>query len=193
MVVIECRSCQCQQTEVHSRVQVTKPPLFFLLETGRCARGCIGDGAWYAAMSTKAHQSACRRCAGDTRFFKHGPNLSHLVLAADAKSHQTTTASLLDGTKDSLLCLSIGHDLLIDLEVFECMTVTDTHLATATGVWKDIMGVSDRQKTATQIKGFIANGKHCVLANFDARLPTLDSDHQNRYPRTQGCHLFCVV
>jgi hypothetical protein len=144
-------------------------------------------------MSTKAHQSACHRCAGDTRFFEHGPNLSHLVLAADAKSHQTTTASLLDRTKDSLLCSSIGRDLLIDMEVFECMTVTDTHLATVTGVREDIGRVSNRQKTPTQIKGFMANGKHCALANFDVRLPILDNDHQNHYPRTQGCRLFCVV
>jgi hypothetical protein len=81
----------------------------------------------------------------------------------------------------------------MDLAVFEFTTVTEPHLATATGVWKDIMGVSNGPKTAIQIKGFIANGKHRVLTNFDARLPILDSDHQSRYPRIQGCRLFCVV
>jgi hypothetical protein len=170
-----------------------KNPLFFFLETGRCARGCIGDGTWYAAMGTIAHQATSCMMVGDPRFFEHGPNLSHLVLADCAKSHDTTTADLLDRTEVSWARWSVWPNLVMDLAVFEFTTVTEPHLATATGVWKDIMGVSDRQKTATQIKGFIANGKHCVLANFDARLPILDSDHQNRYPRTQGCHLFCAV
>jgi hypothetical protein len=138
------------------------------------------------------HATSCMT-AGDTCFFEHRPNFSYLVLAADAKSRQPSTASLLDRTKDCLLCLSTSRSLLIDLAVFKCTTVTEPHLATATGVWKDIMGVSNRQKTATQIKGFMANGKHRVLTNFDARLPILDSDHQSHYPRTQGCRLFCVV
>jgi hypothetical protein len=85
-------------------------------------------------MSTKAHQSACRRCAGDTRFFEHGPNLSRLVLAADAKSHQTTTANLLDRTKVSSVRLFSGRCLVVDVAVFEYETVTGTHLATVTGV-----------------------------------------------------------
>ena len=111
-----------------------KTPLFFSFGAGRCARGCIGDGTWYAVTTTKAHQSACRRGAGDTRFFEHVLNLSRLVLAEGAKSRQTATANLLDRTKDSALCLSIGHDLLNDLAVLECATVTEPHLAMATGV-----------------------------------------------------------
>ncbi len=148
----------------HSRAS-DKNPFFSFLETGRCARGCIGDGTWYAVMGTNVHQATSCMMAGDSCFFEHGPNFSCLVLATDAKSRQSLTASLLDRTKDSSLCVSTSHDLLIDLAVFKCTTVTEPHLATATGVWKDIMGVSNRQKTATQIKGFIANGKHCVLAN----------------------------
>ncbi len=134
-----------------------KTPLFFSFGAGRCARGCIGDGTLYAIMTTKVHQSACRWCAGDTRFFEHTPNLCRLVLAEGAKSHQTATANLLDRTKFSLLRWSIGHDLLIHLAVFECTTVTEPHLATATGVWKDIMGVNNRQEGAVQIKRCIEN------------------------------------
>jgi hypothetical protein len=131
--------------------------------------------------------------AGDSCFFEHRPNLSHLVLADCAKSHATTTADLLDRIEVSWTRWSVWPDLLMDLAVFGCATVTEPHLATATGVREDVMGVSDRQKTAIRIKGFIANGKHSVLENFDARFPILDSDHQSRYPRIQGCRLFCVV
>ena len=111
-----------------------KNPLFFLLETGPCARGCIGDSTWYAVMVTKMHQSTCCVSAGDSLFFEHRPNLSHHVLADCAKSLDTTTANLLDRTEVSWIRWSVWPDLVMELAVSEYTTVTYTHLATVTGV-----------------------------------------------------------
>ncbi len=125
---------RCLDTRAPLSRASDKTPFFFFLATGRCARGCIGDGTWYAATGTKGDQATCCMMAGDSRFFEHRPNLSHLVLADCAKSHDTTTANILDRTEVSWTRWSVWLDLLMDLAVFECATVTDTHLATVTGV-----------------------------------------------------------
>ncbi len=111
-----------------------KTPVFFLCQTRRSAKGCIGDGTWYGVVTAEAHQQASRVCAGDTRFLREVFDLHLLVLAKDAKSCQTTTANVLDRTKFSSMRLFAGRNLVVDFAVFGSSTVTEPHLATATRV-----------------------------------------------------------
>ncbi len=103
------------------------------------------------------------------------------------------TVNLLDRNEVSAMRWFVCWYLLIDSAVSECGTVPDTHLATVTGVRKDIVTVLRMPKMAVQINGFIENRKPHVFAKCARALSILGNDHQNHYPRTQGSRRACVV
>jgi hypothetical protein len=83
--------------------------------------------------------------------------LAWSVLAEKSKSDDVITVNLLDRNEVSAMRWFVCCYLLIDCAVFECATVSDTHLATVTGVRKDIVSVLRTPKMAVQINGFIEN------------------------------------